>query len=43
MNELRVLDVSADCLEVEVVAALFFEDVRPLHGAAALFDRNNFV
>jgi len=38
MNELRVLDVSADCLEVEVVAALFFEDVRPLHGAAALFD-----
>ncbi|WP_432821967.1 M17 family peptidase N-terminal domain-containing protein [Trichloromonas sp.] len=35
---LRVLDVPADRMEGEVVAALFFEDVRPLRGAAALLD-----
>ncbi|OHB27368.1 MAG: hypothetical protein A2X84_08525 [Desulfuromonadaceae bacterium GWC2_58_13] len=38
MTALRVLDVPADRMEGEVVAALFFEDVRPLHGAAALLD-----
>lgn len=38
MNDLQVLDAPADCLKVEVMAALFFEDVRPLHGVAALFD-----
>jgi hypothetical protein len=38
MTALRVLDVTADLMEGEVVAALFFEDVRPLRGAAALLD-----
>lgn len=38
MTALRVLDVSADRMEGEVVAALFFDDVRPLRGAAALLD-----
>ncbi|TFG39869.1 MAG: hypothetical protein E4H48_08435 [Syntrophobacterales bacterium] len=38
MTALRVLDVPADRMEGEVVAALFFEDIRPLHGAAALLD-----
>ncbi len=38
MTALRVLDVPADRMEGEVVAVLYFEDVRPLRGAAALLD-----
>jgi hypothetical protein len=38
MTALRVLDAPVDCLPVEVVAAFFFEDARPLRGAAALLD-----
>ncbi len=38
MSALRVLDVPADRMEGKVVAALYFEDVRPLRGAAALLD-----
>lgn len=38
MTALRVLDLPVDSMPGEVVAALFFEDVRPLRGAAALLD-----
>jgi Cytosol aminopeptidase family, N-terminal domain len=38
MIALHVLDLPVDRMEGEVVAALFFEDVRPLFGAAALLD-----
>jgi hypothetical protein len=38
MTALRVLDVPADRMEGAVVAAFYFEDVRPLRGAAALLD-----
>ncbi len=38
MTALRVLDVPADRMEGAVVAALYFDDVRPLRGAAALLD-----
>jgi hypothetical protein len=35
---LRVLDLPADRLEGDAVAALFFQDVQPLHGPGALLD-----
>ena len=38
MNRLRTLDLPADRMEGEVVAALFFRDQRPLRGPAALLD-----
>lgn len=38
MTRLRILDLPADRMEGEVVAALFFEDDRPLRGPAALLD-----
>jgi hypothetical protein len=38
MSRLHVLDLPADRMEGEAVAALFFEDDRPLHGPAALID-----
>ncbi|MEJ2199641.1 MAG: M17 family peptidase N-terminal domain-containing protein [Desulfuromonadaceae bacterium] len=38
MGALQVLNRQADRLEGEVVAALFFEDVRPLAGPAGLLD-----
>jgi hypothetical protein len=38
MTALRVVDVTADRMEGSVVASLYFEDVRPLRGAAALLD-----
>ena len=37
-RQLGVLDLPADRMEGEVVAALFFEDERPLRGPAALLD-----
>jgi hypothetical protein len=38
MSNKRLLDMPPDKLEGEVVVALFFEDDRPLAGAAALLD-----
>ena len=38
MSDKRLLDMPPDKMEGEVVAALFFEDDRPLAGAAALLD-----
>lgn len=38
MTPLRVLDLPADRMEAEAVAAFFFEDERPLRGPAALLD-----
>ena len=38
MTQLRLLDLAADRMEGEVVAAFFFRDVRPLRGPAALLD-----
>ena len=38
MTQLRLLDLAADRMEGEVVAAFFFRDVRPLQGPAALLD-----
>jgi hypothetical protein len=38
MTSLRVLDLPADRMEGEAVAAFFFEDERPLRGPAALLD-----
>lgn len=38
MNGLQILDLPADRIEGEVVAALFFEDERPVLGPAALLD-----
>ncbi len=38
MTRLRILDLPADRMEGEVVAALFFEEDRPLRGPAALLD-----
>jgi hypothetical protein len=38
MTPVRVLDLPADRMEGEAVAAFFFEDERPLRGPAALLD-----
>lgn len=38
MNQFRVLDLPADHVEGDVVAALFFADQRPVLGPAALLD-----
>jgi hypothetical protein len=38
MNDKRLLDMPPDKMEGEVVVALFFDDDRPLKGAAALLD-----
>lgn len=38
MSSLQVVDLSADRVVGEVVAALFFEDVRPVTGPGALLD-----
>ncbi len=38
MSPLRILDLSADRMEAEAVAAFFFEDERPVRGPAALLD-----
>ncbi|BCR04769.1 hypothetical protein DESUT3_18380 [Desulfuromonas versatilis] len=38
MNQLKVVDLPADLLAVEAVAAIYFEDERPLQGPAALLD-----
>ena len=38
MSQVRVLDLPADHMEGEVVAAFFFNDERPLQGPAALLD-----
>ena len=38
MSQLRVLDLAADRMEGEVVAAFFFSDERPVQGPAALLD-----
>lgn len=38
MTDKRLLDMPPDKMEGEVVVALFFEDDRPLEGAAALLD-----
>jgi hypothetical protein len=38
MSDKRLLDMPPDKMEGEVVVALFFEDDRPLAGAAALID-----
>ncbi len=38
MNQLKVVDLPADLLSVEAVAAFYFEDERPLRGPAALLD-----
>jgi hypothetical protein len=38
MIRLRILDLPADRMEGEAVAALFFEDDRPLRGPASLLD-----
>lgn len=38
MNRLQILDLPADRIDGEAVAALFFEDERPVLGPAALLD-----
>lgn len=38
MSQLRLLDLPADRMEGEVVAAFYFSDQRPLKGPAALLD-----
>ena len=38
MSRLHLLDLPADRLEGEAIAAFFFEDQRPLQGPAALLD-----
>ena len=38
MNRMRLLDLPADRMDGEVVAALFFQDERPLQGPVALLD-----
>lgn len=38
MSQLRTLDLPADRMDGEVVAAFFFQDQRPLRGPAALLD-----
>ncbi|AMV72188.1 hypothetical protein JCM30471_06880 [Desulfuromonas carbonis] len=38
MSQVRLLDLPADRMDGEVVAALFFQDERPLQGPAALLD-----
>lgn len=38
MTRMRVLDLPADRMEGEAVAAFFFEDDRPVRGPAALLD-----
>jgi hypothetical protein len=38
MTRVRVVDLAPDRMAGDVVAGFFFEDQRPLRGAAALFD-----
>ncbi len=38
MSQVRILDLPADRMEGEVVAAFYFTDERPLQGPAALLD-----
>lgn len=38
MSQVRLLDLPADHMEGEVVAAFYFQDERPLQGPAALLD-----